>query len=156
MCGSGAGFYHPAAYVEEARRMGITVLLPCVNRSQVPYTAEGGRLRIGLTQVKNLSAKTMDSILTAREKGGPFTGLSDFLWRVDAEQAEVEALIKCGALDAFENTRPELLWKLDRIYERIQRQKRLATGELFPPVKAAADAILPRIPDYTPEQKLEA
>jgi DNA polymerase III alpha subunit len=40
MCSSGAGFYHVSAYVEEAKRLGIEVRLPSVNRSQVEYTAE--------------------------------------------------------------------------------------------------------------------
>jgi DNA-directed DNA polymerase III PolC len=40
MCSSGAGFYHVSAYVEEAKRWGIPVLLPSVNHSHCEYTAE--------------------------------------------------------------------------------------------------------------------
>jgi len=40
MCSAGAGFYHVSAYVEEAKRWGIAVRLPSVNRSWMEYTAE--------------------------------------------------------------------------------------------------------------------
>ncbi|HEY4683047.1 MAG TPA: DNA polymerase III subunit alpha [Candidatus Acidoferrales bacterium] len=117
MCSSGAGFYHVSAYVEEAKRWGLKVLLPCIHQSQIEYTAEsdgesaGGKgnkenlclshcLRIGLMQVKNLSAKTMQAILSARRER-PFDSLEDFLRRVPVEYAEAEALIRCGAMDCF-------------------------------------------------------
>ncbi len=117
MCSSGAGFYHVSAYVEEAKRWGLKVLLPCIHQSQIEYTAErdegstGGEgskenlrrsncLRIGLMQVKNLSAKTMEAILSARRER-PFDSLEDFLRRVPVEYTEAEALIRCGAMDCL-------------------------------------------------------
>ncbi|MBI3666913.1 MAG: DNA polymerase III subunit alpha [Acidobacteria bacterium] len=165
VCSSMAGFYHVSAYVEEARRMGLEVLPPCVNRSVVAYSVEEGRraIRIGLMQVKDLRATTMDSILEARRTGGAFTSLSDFLRRVDAERSEVETLIKCGAMDCFENTRPEMLWRLELVWERIEQQKK-ARGEawLFSPATASpAEPVgprgvpLPRLPDYTPLERME-
>ena len=49
MCSAGAGFYHVSAYVEEAKRWGIEVRLPSVNRSRMEYTdgkrAAGGAVR---------------------------------------------------------------------------------------------------------------
>ncbi len=203
VCNSGAGFYHPAAYVEEARRMKLRVLPPCLNHSEAAYTAEQGALRIGLMQVKNLTARAMESLLEVRRAGGPFGSLEDFLRRVDAERSEVESLIKCGAFDCLregfkshrrgaedaeedaegksslrfsprslrlcgENerpTRPELLWLLDRIYDRVARQKQERTGRLFPAPGAGAGAAgpepseewerVPRLRDYGPEQKLD-
>src|SRR5208337_3860699 len=51
MCSAGAGFYHVSAYVEEAKRWGIPVRLPSVNRSRMEYTAEYKKaLRVGLMQ----------------------------------------------------------------------------------------------------------
>jgi DNA-directed DNA polymerase III PolC len=129
MCSAGAGFYHVSAYVEEAKRWGITVRLPSVNHSRMEYTAEatedGKRaLRVGLMQVKGLCIETITAILRAREEGGAFRSLEDFLRRVPAERDEIEALIKCGAFDelgdeanhemndeACRMTRPEMLWQ---------------------------------------------
>src|SRR6266513_3749759 len=57
LCSAGAGFYHVSAYVEEAKRWGIAVRLPSVNRSRMAYTAEAGpdgqrALRVGLMLIK--------------------------------------------------------------------------------------------------------
>src|SRR5580704_16571729 len=104
MCSAGAGFYHVSAYVEEAKRWGIEVRLPSVNHSRMEYTAESssdGRraIRVGLMQVKGLRIETMTAILQAREEGGAFRSLENFLRRVAVEKDEIQALIKCGAFD---------------------------------------------------------
>jgi DNA polymerase III subunit alpha len=121
MCSAGAGFYHVSAYVEEAKRWGITVRLPSVNHSLMAYTAEAGEdgkraLRVGLMQIKGLCIETITAIVRAREEAGPFRSIEDFLRRVPVERDEIEALIKCGAFDelneeAHRMTRPEMLWR---------------------------------------------
>jgi len=121
MCSAGAGFYHVSAYVEEAKRWGIEVRLPSVNHSRMEYTAEAGddgkhALRVGLMQVKGLGVETITAMLRAREEGGAFQSLEDFLRRVPVERDEIETLIKCGAFDeicaeARAMTRPEMLWQ---------------------------------------------
>src|SRR6266481_3670791 len=139
MCSAGAGFYHVSAYVEEAKRWGIEVRLPSVNRSRMEYTTEGveeggetnpraGRalrsdsgqagpaptkaMRIGLMQVKGLRVETIVAIVRAREAEGAFRSLEDFLARVPVERDEIEALIKCGAFDdVCDMTRPAMLWQ---------------------------------------------
>jgi DNA-directed DNA polymerase III PolC len=136
MCSAGAGFYHVSAYVEEAKRWGIEVRLPSVNHSRMEYTteakfrqtagmpvpllfADGKRaLRVGLMQVKGLRVETITAIVRAREENGAFRSLEDLLRRVLVERDEIEALIKCGALDevgegeeARGMTRPEMLWR---------------------------------------------
>jgi DNA polymerase III alpha subunit len=139
MCSAGAGFYHVSAYVEEAKRWGIEVRLPSVNHSLMPYTAEtlanGKRaLRVGLMQVKGLRVETITAIVRAREDGGAFRSLEDFLRRVPrwnrgkpVERDEVEALIKCGAFDEVSDqvsdqargmTRPEMLWRWNFLQAR--------------------------------------
>src|SRR3989440_8935098 len=99
MCSAGAGFYHVSAYVEEAKRWGIAVRLPSVNRSRMEYTAEAGEngkraLRVGLMQVKGLRVETITAIQRTREEDGEFQSLEDFLRRVPVERDEIEALIK--------------------------------------------------------------
>ncbi len=130
MCSAGAGFYHVSAYVEEAKRWGIAVLLPSVNHSRMEYTAEasgeGGEsgppqkadptqamaLRVGLMQVKGLRVETILAILRSRGEHGAFRSLEDFLARIPAERDEIEALIKCGAFDGVcAMTRPAMLWQ---------------------------------------------
>ena len=76
MCSAGAGFYHVSAYVEEAKRWGIAVRLPSVNRSRMEYTraerdAEGhAALRIGLMQVNGLRVETIVEIVRETRGAG--------------------------------------------------------------------------------------
>ncbi len=124
MCSAGAGFYHVSAYVEEAKRWGIEVRLPSVNRSRMEYTAENGEmgakaLRIGLMQVRGLRVETIVAIVREREMRGAFTSLEDFLPRVPAERDEIETLIKCGAMDdVCGMTRTAMLWRWNLLQAR--------------------------------------
>ena len=169
MCSANAGFYHVSAYVEEAKRWGVEVRLPSVNRSRLEYLTEpcdgstGRAIRIGLMQVKGLRAETIQAILHSREERGAFRSLEDFLARVPVERDEIESLIKCGALDEFGETRPALLWGLNLARARRtapQMQTSLRTLDLlFPAVErdpgdvCATGVMLPRA-DYTREQRL--
>ncbi len=187
MCSAGAGFYHVSAYVEEAKRWGIAVRLPSVNHSRMEYTVETGddgkcALRVGLMQVKGLRVETIMAILRAREEGGTFRSLKDFLRRVPVERDEIESLIKCGAFDEMSDkaravTRPEMLWQWNLLQagnrgellgaqntRSVPRSALLRgappgrTDSLFPGAKEE-DAIGVALaemqtPEYTREQKL--
>ncbi|MGR3177475.1 MAG: DNA polymerase III subunit alpha [Candidatus Anammoxibacter sp.] len=102
------GMYEKRVHIEEARRTGIAILHPCVNRSEQEYTIENGKIRVGLMQIKGLSLKVIDQIIVKRL----FSSLSDFLRKVKASQKETESLISCGAFDFTGETRPQLMWKL--------------------------------------------
>jgi DNA polymerase III alpha subunit len=182
MCSAGAGFYHVSAYVEEAKRWGIAVRLPSVNHSRMEYTAEAGgdgkrALRVGLMQVKGLRVETITAILRAREEGGVFQALEDFLRRAPVERDEIESLIKCGAFDemndeAYTMTRPEMLWRWNLLQAtgkgtqpsgpRLRSGQGMAlpkrTETLFAEANAqdAISAALAEMqtPEYTLEQKL--
>jgi DNA-directed DNA polymerase III PolC len=135
MCSAGAGFYHVSAYVEEAKRWGISVRLPSINHSRMEYTTEpeeraangaAGKLamRVGLMQVSGLRVETISAIVGERETGGAFQSLEDFLRRVPAERDEIEALIKCGAFDdVCGMTRPAMLWQWNLLQARRQHKQ---------------------------------
>jgi DNA-directed DNA polymerase III PolC len=160
-----AGFYHHSVYVEEAKRLGVRVALPDINHSEPDFRVAGGVLFFGLLGIKGVSRRTVDSIMAARSHF-PFTSLSDFLGRVEAGREEACALIKCGAFDSFENTRPELLWKLSMMYARARASRRTSETRADPgegeedvrlPISMPAlvpPRALPRLPDYSRAQKL--
>ena len=58
---NGGGFYHQAAYVSEARRMGLRILPPDVNRAETNFTGEDDWIRVGLSQVMSLTGRTARS-----------------------------------------------------------------------------------------------
>ena len=76
------GYYGQAAYVSECKRMKLAVLGPCVNRSQVPFVAEGGAVRVGLMQVRGARPATAAAIVAERQRRGPYLARADLAARV--------------------------------------------------------------------------
>jgi len=120
---NGGGFYAPRAYVEEARRMGCRIELPCVNRSDAGPAGRVGVLRLGLDQVKGLRTATPDALVRIREATGPYLSPTDLLLRTEVEKHEVERLVLAGALDIFDRPRGELLWLLALDFKRYVRAR---------------------------------
>ncbi|MEZ0397359.1 MAG: DNA polymerase III subunit alpha [Anaerolineales bacterium] len=110
-----------AAYVNDARSLGLEVLPPDVNASEWDFVIEErdgkAAIRFGLGAVKNVGLGPVELIVNARREGGPFKDLNDFAARVDLRAAgkrALESLIKVGALDCF-GPRAAMLEALDRI-----------------------------------------
>ncbi|HSA85595.1 MAG TPA: DNA polymerase III subunit alpha [Nitrospira sp.] len=108
------GFYSTFAYVSEARRMGLAVLLPDINESDWAYRGEGERLRMGLMQVKTIPEELGKRIVEERAQNGPYRSFQDFLRRVKPEPSLAQALIRAGCCDSIagELTRPALMWRV--------------------------------------------
>ena len=108
------GFYSLDALGRDARRNGIHILLPDVNRSEVRCTAEGDHLRVGLGFVRGLGEEMALRIVEERERRGRFDSLVDFLRRTPAtlKRPAVENLIWVGAMEGMGLTRRELLWQV--------------------------------------------
>ena len=118
------GYYTPAAYVGEARRMGLTVLGPDVNQSLYRYTGQGKEIRVGFVEVKGLHRNTVEAILEARSRGA-FQSVEDFGLRVDLVGEDAEALVSVGALDSVAGgvSRTEQLWILLKTKAAKERGK---------------------------------
>jgi error-prone DNA polymerase len=107
------GYYPPRVLVADARRFGVKVLPPDINKSFDNYTAEDGAIRVSLRQLKGMSEEALESILAERTKG-EFTSLRDFVLRTNTSQPIIENLIKVGAFDSLGN-RSELLLQISRL-----------------------------------------
>ena len=107
------GFYSTFAYVSEARRMGLAILPPNINRSEIRWTGHDNSIRVGLLSIKGLSAETRQRIVSQRQQG-QYRSLYDVLQRVRPDEAEARALIHCGALDGLNPARHRatLMWEL--------------------------------------------
>ena len=156
---SETGYYAPRVYVEEARRLGVAILAPDVNRSTSTFAIEWvptpnaeprPALRIGLRQIKGLSERTLEAILEGREQRGPFLSLTDFLERTGAHSDETAHLVQCGAFDSFDRTRPELLWRLHLLRTPRTRVPRTA------PEGTALDIAMLDACKETPESRTRA
>lgn len=104
--------YHARVHLEDARRHGVPIRLPCVNGSAREFTLEGdGAIRIGLGRVRLLSDGAVERLLAARA-ARPFRGVTDLLRRVRPMQREAENLVLCGAFDFTGRVRPVLMAEL--------------------------------------------
>jgi DNA polymerase-3 subunit alpha len=93
-------------YVNACDELGIEVLPPDVNRSQLDFAVVEGKIRFGLNAVKNVGESAAVAIVRAREEAGPFASIWDFTERVDCQivnKRALESLVKCGALDGLDH-----------------------------------------------------
>ena len=103
-------------YVAACDELGIEVLPPDVNESQVDFAVVNDKIRFGLNAVKNVGEATCRAIVAAREEGGPFVSLWDFTERVDpavANKRALESLVLCGAFDSTGASRKGMLSVLE-------------------------------------------
>ena len=147
------GFYGTFAYVSEARRMGLTVLPPDINVSDVRWSGQGKTVRVGLLSVKGLAADTRERIV-ARRRQQPYSSLEDFLERVRPAEDESRALINCGALDALNpgDNRAALLWELAGWLK--SKRPKAPTPSLFDHSGAAGNCRPPVLPDEDARERL--
>lgn len=122
------GYYRPDVYVQEAKRLGIRVLLPDVQASmELNFCPDLQTIQLGFLHVKGLSNAAMDSIQRARADDGPFTSLQDCLLRTGLRHSDALQLVKCGAFDSFEVSRPALTAAL-RL--QFRSENKTSQGEL--------------------------
>jgi DNA polymerase III subunit alpha len=103
-------------YVNACHELGIEVLPPDVNASQVDFAVVEGKIRFGLNAVKNVGETACKAIVAAREVAGPFESIWDFTERVDPQlvnRRALESLVKCGALDSTGASRKGMVEVLD-------------------------------------------
>nr|MBN2277170.1 DNA polymerase III subunit alpha [candidate division Zixibacteria bacterium] len=104
---NGGGYYPPAVYVAEARRLGVTVMPPDINISDIVDTLYDGRIYLGLSRIRELSSAVIKQIKLAR----PFNSFGQFLSLVEIGERDMESLIRVGFFDSLETSRPRLLWQ---------------------------------------------
>jgi DNA polymerase-3 subunit alpha len=110
-------------YLAECRTLGIEVIVPDVNRSEVNFTpvrsGDGpGQIVFGLSAVRGVGANIAAGIVAARTEGGPFSDVYDFCERVPLgalNKGTMEALIRGGAFDSLGYARKGLLWAFEEI-----------------------------------------
>jgi len=114
-------------YINESRGMGITVLPPDVNSSDLDFTPVGEAIRFGLRAIKNVGENTVKGILEARAELGRFHSIYQFCDHIDprlVNKRVLESLIKSGAMDSVGARRAQNFAVIDRAMGRAQREHR--------------------------------
>ncbi len=102
---AGGGYYGLAEYVEEAKRLGIRILGPDVNRSGLGFEVEGEAIRVGLGSIKGLPLRLAERLVEERRMSGDYPSIEDFLARVNPSRSALFTLVKAGVLDSLEARR---------------------------------------------------
>ncbi len=120
-----------AKYIEEAKVLGIEVLPPNVNKSNAEFTPIENKILFGLSAIKGVGAKAIESIVANR----PYENLEDFILKVDTSKVNkkvLEQLIKSGAMDDFGLSRKSMLNHVEEILEfkkRVEEKKNAINHE---------------------------
>ena len=148
------GFYGPLAYTSEARRLGVEILPPDVNYSQVKWFGQGRKIRVGLMAVKDLGRETRRRIVAERERR-PFLDFEDFTARVRPDEQETRALINAGALSSLQENQGQavLFWQLARKKQAAAALSLETSPGIAPALFAAQEPVPP--PALPPGQELE-
>jgi len=114
-------------YLAECRDMGIRILPPDINESEMNFSVAGESIRFGLSAVKNVGEGAIESIIEARKRvGGSFKSFFQFFEVVDLRlnnRRVLESMIRCGGFDSFGYKRAQLWSVLDRAMETGQRKQ---------------------------------
>jgi DNA polymerase-3 subunit alpha len=150
-------------YINECREMDIKILPPDVDHSEWSFTPDGNAIRFGLGAVKNLGQGAVEAIARAREEVGHFKSIYHFCEKVDigaVNRRMIESLIRAGAMDSLEGTRPQKMAAVESAMEAGQRAWRdRESGQvgLFGEIAGAEESHakpLPNVPDWTDKEKL--
>ncbi|MGN0243663.1 MAG: DNA polymerase III subunit alpha [Lachnospiraceae bacterium] len=123
-------------YILACRQMGIQILPPDINEGEGDFVVVDGKIRYGMTAIKNLGKNVIDSIVDERNKtdkdGKPmkFNNLQNFLERMlardekELNKRSVENLIKAGAMDSLGRTRRQQMMVYIGMMDNISRERK--------------------------------
>jgi DNA polymerase-3 subunit alpha len=150
-----------AEYIEECRQLGIEVLPPDVNESDLDFKVLGKQIRFGLGAVKGAGEKAILHILEARKTlGGKIASIYDFCETIDSrfvDRKVVEQLVKCGAFDSTGARRAPLMESLEQaVHLGGVKQAERKSGQLsiFDAMGPSERPPLPDIPEWPQETLL--
>ncbi|MCX7983355.1 MAG: DNA polymerase III subunit alpha [Bacteroidetes bacterium] len=123
--------------IDECRKMGIHVLAPDVNESNVDFSVTPHGIRFGLSAIKNVGVEAVKEIVRARNEQGKYIDIFDFVARVDlrlVNKKTIESLVLAGAFDSLHNNRSQLIVSLESILaygQTVQEHKNRGQSSLF-------------------------
>ena len=150
-----------AVFYQDAKRFKVPILPPDVNRSGHDFEVEDGQVLYALGAVRNVGAGAMDHLVQARESGGRFTDLFDFLERIDPRQVNkraLENLARAGAFDRIHPNRAQIVAAADTLIayaQSVAADRASAQANLFGEQSEASRPRLPKVEAWNPVQQLD-
>jgi DNA polymerase-3 subunit alpha len=156
-----------ARYIDEAKRMGIEILPPNINKSEIDFSVvdlgDKDGIVFGLAAIKGIGAKAVEPILENRKENGEFKSLNDFVARVsnNINKRLLDAMINSGCLDVFEYNRKTLFNNVEYITsssQRVSKGKKEVVDSLFSDFEdevIGVDIVLKKEDDYEQKELLQ-
>ena len=157
-------------FMDECKRMGLSVLGPDVNYSKSRFSVDDeGNVRFGLAAIKGVGEAAVQDIVECRQRDGKFKSVYDFMERVNLQAVNrktLENLAVGGAFDsisdlprsayfASDGREGTFLEALVRYGNRVQSEKANVQQSLFGGGNAEADIQKPEPLPHEPWTKLE-
>ena len=159
-------------FMDECKRMGLSLLVPDVNESSRSFAVnKKGQIRFGLGAIKGVGEAAVDSIVEERKARGEYKDIFDFVSRINSRQVNrrcLESLALAGAFDCFTDIQRSQFFAIDnegitfiekivRYSAKISELKAAATQSLFGELGAGTgnDISMPKIPLTEPWSIME-
>jgi DNA polymerase-3 subunit alpha len=159
-------------FMDECKRMGLSLLVPDVNESSRSFAVnKKGQIRFGLGAIKGVGEAAVDSIVEERKLKGEYKDIFNFVSRINSRQVNrrcLESLALAGAFDCFSEVQRSQFFAIDnegisfiekivRYSAKISELKAAATQSLFGELGAGTgnDISMPKIPVSEPWSVME-
>ncbi len=142
-----------AIFAQDARRFGVTIRPPDVNRSSADFEVENGEVLYALGAIRNVGEQAMAHVAEVRRTGGAFQDLFDFLERIDPKfvnKRALENLARAGAFDSIHPNRASIVAGADVLiaYAQTMAEERTSSQATFG--FDSGGATRPRLPATEP------
>ncbi len=151
-----------AVFYQDAKRFGVKIRAPDVNRSSADFGVEDGEVLYALGGIRNVGLQAMEHLVEVRQEGGPFRDIFDFVERVDPKQVNkraFETLARAGAFDTLHPNRAQLVAAADVLVghgQSMAADRASSQGSLFGGDQAEAQRPrLPKVENWNPVQRLD-
>ena len=140
-------------YIADCKARGVVVVSPHVNRSEVSFGVNNGKIVFGLESIRNLGADAAGKIVSERKSGGEFTSTANFFDRMKGKltnRKQIEFLVKSGALDGLGANRRQLCSVIDLLassfisspFDSVEGQ-----FDMFSSSEVSESLAMPEMPD---------
>lgn len=154
-----------SVFYQDAKRMGVKILAPDVNRSAADFEVENGEVLYALGAIRNVGLQAMEHVVQVRREGGPFRDIFDFVERVDPRQVNkrtFETLARAGAFDSIHPNRAQLMAAAELLLsfsQSVAAQRASEQDSLFGDSNSdlveAQKRKMPKVEPWTPTERLD-
>jgi DNA polymerase-3 subunit alpha len=151
-----------SVFYQDAKRFGVMIRPPDVNRSGADFEVENGEVLYALGAIRNVGLQAMQHVVEVRCEGGPFRDIFDFVERVDPKHVNkrtFETLARAGAFESIHPNRAQLVEAADALIgyaQSVAADRASSQASLFGGDQAeAARPRLPKAEKWTPVDRLD-